>query len=392
VRIVLGQQVDKIYNDTKEAYDIVQNTVETTSIVKATHTSTIETAVKRTNPFSVWQGRASSSLCREENGPPLEQNEAQNKKTKPPCWEENKLTIEQRTAQSKQVDSQQCGKSRLPICGHLLSPTIHTLKHTTNMSDPAPAKTVVAKAKKSAKKTDHPSTAAMVVAAITALKDRKGSSLAAIKKYIGANYKVNVAKLAPFVRRFLKKAVADGNLAQSGSLYLYLNGQCREHLNETTKPSCLVENKTQMEQITTQCKPTASQPCDKNGVPICGKCLKVGHLNRQCREPQRFYKNGETICAKCFKVKPIKELCCIKCLNRHAKKIAKNTNICGKCSKVGHARKQCRENNAGQRRERNAKQKQRRERKAKQHLHDKINKKIIRKNKLRLDTKGKPIC
>ena len=81
------------------------------------------------------------------------------------------------------------------------------------MSEAAPAK-VVAKAKKPAKKADHPSTAAMVVAAITALKDRKGSSLAAIKKYIGANYKVDVAKLAPFVRRFLKKAVADGKLAQ----------------------------------------------------------------------------------------------------------------------------------------------------------------------------------
>ena len=83
------------------------------------------------------------------------------------------------------------------------------------MSDaaPAPAKKV-AKAKKPAKKADHPSTAAMVVAAITALKDRKGSSLAAIKKYIAANYKVDVAKLAPFVRRFLKKAVADGKLAQ----------------------------------------------------------------------------------------------------------------------------------------------------------------------------------
>ena len=81
------------------------------------------------------------------------------------------------------------------------------------MSDAAPAKKV-AKAKKPAKKADHPSTAAMVVAAITALKDRKGSSLAAIKKYIAANYKVDAAKLAPFVRRFLKKAVADGKLTQ----------------------------------------------------------------------------------------------------------------------------------------------------------------------------------
>lgn len=69
-------------------------------------------------------------------------------------------------------------------------------------------------AKAPVKKPDHPPVATMVPAAITALKDRKGSSLAAIKKYIGANYKVDVAKLAPFIRRFLKKAVADGKLNQ----------------------------------------------------------------------------------------------------------------------------------------------------------------------------------
>lgn len=82
------------------------------------------------------------------------------------------------------------------------------------MSDAAatPKKTV--KAKKPVKKAEHPPVATMVDAAITSLKDRKGSSLAAIKKYIAANYKVDVAKLAPFVRRYLKKAVADGKLNQ----------------------------------------------------------------------------------------------------------------------------------------------------------------------------------
>ena len=60
----------------------------------------------------------------------------------------------------------------------------------------------------------HPPVASMVNAAIKNLKDRKGSSLAAIKKYIAANYKCDVAKLAPFIRRYLKKAVADGKLKQ----------------------------------------------------------------------------------------------------------------------------------------------------------------------------------
>ena len=67
------------------------------------------------------------------------------------------------------------------------------------MSDAASPKK--AKAKKPAKKPDHPPVASMVNAAITNLKDHKGSSLAAIKKYIAANYKVDVAKLAPFIRR-----------------------------------------------------------------------------------------------------------------------------------------------------------------------------------------------
>ena len=81
------------------------------------------------------------------------------------------------------------------------------------MSDAAPAK-AAPKAKKPAKKADHPPVAAMVNAAIAALKDRKGSSLPAIKKYVAATYKVDIEKLAPFVRRYLKKAVADGKLTQ----------------------------------------------------------------------------------------------------------------------------------------------------------------------------------
>jgi len=60
----------------------------------------------------------------------------------------------------------------------------------------------------------HPPVAEMVTAAIKALKDRKGSSLPAIKKYLSANYKVDVAKLAPFIKKFLRGAVGDGKLVQ----------------------------------------------------------------------------------------------------------------------------------------------------------------------------------
>nr|CAH7730838.1 unnamed protein product [Callosobruchus chinensis] len=50
----------------------------------------------------------------------------------------------------------------------------------------------------------------MVINAIKGLKERGGSSLQAIKKYIAANYKVDAEKVAPFIKRLLRK----GNYAE----------------------------------------------------------------------------------------------------------------------------------------------------------------------------------
>lgn len=61
----------------------------------------------------------------------------------------------------------------------------------------------------------HPPTQQMVDAAIKTLKDRGGSSLLAIKKYIAATYKVDVQKLAPFIKKYLKGAVISGKLVQT---------------------------------------------------------------------------------------------------------------------------------------------------------------------------------
>ena len=77
----------------------------------------------------------------------------------------------------------------------------------------APAKKAAAKKPKA--KPTHPKTSQMVGDAIKALKDRKGSSLAAIKKHIVANNKVDADKIAPFIRRYIKKAVTDGTLVQT---------------------------------------------------------------------------------------------------------------------------------------------------------------------------------
>lgn len=61
----------------------------------------------------------------------------------------------------------------------------------------------------------HPPVSEMVLAAVESLKERKGSSLQAIKKYIAANYKCDVARLSAFIRKALKAAVEKGTLVQT---------------------------------------------------------------------------------------------------------------------------------------------------------------------------------
>ena len=106
------------------------------------------------------------------------------------------------------------------------------------MADAASPKKKATKARKPKKPSAHPPVASMVNAAIKNLKDRKGSSLAAIKKYIAANYKCDVAKLAPFIRRYLKKAVADGKLKQvkgSGASGSFRIGDKKEKVKKVKK-------------------------------------------------------------------------------------------------------------------------------------------------------------
>ncbi|SPP77942.1 blast:Histone H1 [Drosophila guanche] len=55
----------------------------------------------------------------------------------------------------------------------------------------------------------------MVDAAIKNLNERGGSSFLAIKKYITAEYKCDAQKRAPFIKKNLKAAVANGKLIQT---------------------------------------------------------------------------------------------------------------------------------------------------------------------------------
>merc|ERR1719191_2545845 len=64
----------------------------------------------------------------------------------------------------------------------------------------------------------HPKYSVMIAAAITALKDRTGSSRAAILKHVVANNKVDAAKAATQVRLALKRGFAKGKNAGSYKL------------------------------------------------------------------------------------------------------------------------------------------------------------------------------
>merc|ERR1712173_42007 len=57
-------------------------------------------------------------------------------------------------------------------------------------------------------------TSVMIVAAVKDLKNRKGSSLAAIKKHIAASNKVDIAKLNPFIKKGIKSLVEKKVLIQ----------------------------------------------------------------------------------------------------------------------------------------------------------------------------------
>lgn len=82
------------------------------------------------------------------------------------------------------------------------------------MSEASPKKAAAKKKTTAPKKpADHPKYIDMITAAITALKERSGSSRQAIIKYIKANYKVG-DNADVHVKMALKRGVASGALAQ----------------------------------------------------------------------------------------------------------------------------------------------------------------------------------
>merc|ERR1711953_691293 len=64
----------------------------------------------------------------------------------------------------------------------------------------------------------HPPSSVMILKAIEDLKEKKGSSLASIKKYIGANYKVDLTKLSIHIRKALKSGIEKKTITASAGM------------------------------------------------------------------------------------------------------------------------------------------------------------------------------
>merc|ERR1711990_1244940 len=91
-----------------------------------------------------------------------------------------------------------------------------TRAEITPLATPTKMSAAAAKTKKAPAKPKapaaHPKYSVMIAAAITALKDRTGSSRQAILKYICANYKVDAAKAGQHLRMALKAGIKKGTL------------------------------------------------------------------------------------------------------------------------------------------------------------------------------------
>merc|ERR1712088_1116298 len=91
-----------------------------------------------------------------------------------------------------------------------------TRAEITPLATPTKMSAAAAKTKKAPAKPKapaaHPKHSVMIAAAITALKDRTGSSRQAILKCICANYKVDAAKAGQHLRMALKAGIKKGTL------------------------------------------------------------------------------------------------------------------------------------------------------------------------------------
>merc|ERR1711872_394922 len=140
------------------------------------------------------------------------------------------------------------------------------------MSDAAAAPVKVKKATKPKAPAAHPKYAEMIATAITALKDRTGSSRQAILKYICANNKVDAAKAAIHLRMALKRGVAAGSLKMAKAAG---KGAGSYKLAEKPKPKKVAKKPKAK-------KPAAKKPAKK---PAAKKAAKKPAAKKATKKP-----------------------------------------------------------------------------------------------------------
>ncbi|GFR09587.1 histone H1E [Trichonephila clavata] len=128
----------------------------------------------------------------------------------------------------------------------------------------------------------HPKVSEMVIAAITTLKERGGSSLVAIKKHIGSQHKVDLDRLTPFTKKYLKSAVVSGTLVQTkgkranGSFKLSASGQKSSEPKKATK---------KVKKVSASPAKKAKAPAKKTAKPKA-KAEKRNQLLRKSQNPR----------------------------------------------------------------------------------------------------------
>ncbi|XP_012281206.1 histone H1 [Orussus abietinus] len=120
------------------------------------------------------------------------------------------------------------------------SPVVASGTNSPSVQTAPTKKAAAPKSKKPRAKPTHPRTAEMVETAISSLKERSGSSLQAIKKYIASTYKIDAEKQAPFIKKYLKAAVLKGALVQTKGKGAAGSFKLSGKVVETTKPKVAV--------------------------------------------------------------------------------------------------------------------------------------------------------
>ncbi|OXA61088.1 Histone H1 [Folsomia candida] len=94
-------------------------------------------------------------------------------------------------------------------------PSGHSPPAKKGKAPKSPKKAGAAKPKGAKAAASHPPTTQMVINAVKSLKERNGSSLQAVKKFIADTYKVDTTKQATFIRKAITKLVETGKLTQT---------------------------------------------------------------------------------------------------------------------------------------------------------------------------------